>query len=426
MKDVVSEIEEVAEEVKEEIKDFGEDIIHPKEKLWNSLYIKMLVIALFLSVCANMLNTSLPLYVQELGADKSIAGMVMGTFTIAALLCRPIYGNLVDTKGRKLVLLIGIAIVAVSAFGFTVTTSIMMILVLRAVMGVGFSGFSTAGGTVVADVLPSSRLTEGIGYYGVSANIATAIGPQISLLLIGTLGYNSVFITSLAVCVLGFFLVMTFNYEKKAKLKLQAQEGYVKPPKQKFSLKSAFEKTAYPGAITQFFLIMPMGFGMTFIPTLGIVKGIDGIGTYFTVYALTLLGTRFFIGKLADRYGYSKVIVPGIVMVTVATAILAFANSLTPILIAAGFIGLGYGCINPTMNAFIMKVSPIDRRGSANATYYAAFDAGVGFGSMTGGILVQVMGFQYAFFCLIGIMAIGFVLYYKLLRKQIKQVEVKI
>ena len=424
-KNAVSEIEEALEEVKEEVEETVEQIKHPKEKLWNVLYLKMLAIALFLSICANMLNTSLPLYVQELGADKSIAGMVMGTFTIAALVCRPIYGNLVDTKGRKIVLMLGIGIITISVFGFSMTTSIMMILVLRAVMGVGFSGFSTAGGTVVADVLPSSRLSEGIGYYGVSANIATAIGPQIALLLVASFGYNSVFYTALVVCILGFLLVTTFNYEKKAKLALQAQEGYVEPPKKKISLKTAFEKTAYPGAITQFFLIMPMGFAMTFIPTFGIVKGIDGIGTYFTVFALTLLGTRFFVGKLADRYGASKVIVPGIILVTIATGVMAFANTLTPILIAAGFVGLGYGCINPTMNAFIMKVSPLERRGSANATYYAAFDAGVGFGSMTGGILVQNMGFQNTFFSLIGIMVIGFVLYFKLMRKQIHEHEAK-
>jgi len=393
----------------------------PKEKLWNSLYIKMLTIALLLSICANMVNTSLPLYVQQLGADKSIAGLVMGTFTIAALVCRPIYGNLVDIKGRKIVLLVGIAIIAFSILGFTFTTSIVMILILRAFMGVGFSGFSTAGGTVVADVLPSSRLSEGIGYYGISANIATACGPQIALLLIGVLGYNSVFITSLIVCIVGFFLVMTFNYEKKAKMALQAQEGYVEPPKEKISLKSAFEKSAVPGSITQFFLIMPMGFAMTFIPTFGITAGIDGIGNYFTVFALTLLATRFFVGKLADKYGLSKVMVPGMALIVVGVSILGISTNLMEVLIAAGFIGLGYGCVNPTMNAFIMKVSPLDRRGAANATYYAAFDAGAGFGSMVGGVIVQSFGFHATFFCLVGIVLVGVAFYLKYTRKQVVQ-----
>lgn len=396
-----------------------------KERLWNSGYIKMLTIAVIINICAKMINTSLPLYVQELGADKSIAGLVMGVYTISALVCRPVYGHLVDTRGRKIVLMIGISIVAFTVFGFTLTTSIMVILILRAIMGVGFSGFSTAGGTVVADVLPSSRLSEGIGYYGISANISTAIGPQLALLIVGILGYNSVFYSALVACVLGFILVMTFNYEKKAKLALQVQEGYEEPTKEKtkISLKTAFEKTAYPGAFAQFFLIMPVGFAMTFIPTYGMTKGIDGIGTYFTVFAMALLATRFFIGKLADRFGASKIIPPGICLVIIGTGILAFSSTLTHVLIAAGFIGLGYGCINPTVNAFIIKVCPVERRGSANATYYAAFDGGVGFGSMVGGILVDAMGFQNTFFGLILLVMIGFTLYFKLLRKQIKQYD---
>jgi len=393
------------------------------QKLWNNLYIKMLIVGLLLSICQNMLNTTLPLYVQELGADKSIAGLVTGVFTIAALVVRPIYGNLADIKSRKLVLIIGISIMAATIFGLTLTTSIFIILVIRTVMGVGFSGFSTAGGTVVADVVPDSRISEGIGYYGISANIATACGPQIALVLIASCGYNSVFYSSLVIILLGLFLVMTFNYEKRAKKERESQEGYVEPPKTKASLKSAFEKAAIPGSITQFFWAMPMGFAMTFMATFGITEGIDNIGMYFTVFALALLSTRFFVGKLADKYGIIKIVIPGIILVFIGIIMLAFSHTLTLVLIAAGFIGFGYGCVNPTINAYIIKVSPLNRRGAANATYYAAFDGGVGLGSMAGGFIVQTMGFQNAFFSLAGVVVLGFLYFNKFVRRQIAQID---
>lgn len=394
-----------------------------KEKLLNLGYIKIIIITLLLSISANMLNTSLPLYVQELGADKSIAGLVTGAFTIASLVCRPIYGNLVDLKGRRIVMMIGILIFSIAVFGVSLTTSVAMILVLRALMGIGYSGYSTSSGTVVADVVPESRISEAIGYYGVSFNIATAVGPSIALVLIGLFGYNSAIWATVAVSLLGFLLVLTFNYEKKAKLALQAQEGYVEPEKEKtkITLKTAFEKSTFAGAVTQLFLIMPMGFSMTFIPTFGITKGIDNIGMYFTVFAVSLLATRFFVGKLADKHGAAKVIVPGIVLLICGTLVLAFTSTLTHVMIAAVLIGLGYGCINPTINAFIMKVAPLSRRGAANATYYAAFDAGVGLGSMAGGVIVQNFGFQNAFFTLIAITLIGMGIFLKFLRKQINE-----
>ena len=112
-------------------------------------------------------------------------------------------------------------------------------------------------------------------------------------------------------------------------------------------------------------------------------------------------------------------------LVLIGMSLLAFTTTLIQVIIAAGFIGFGYGCINPTMNAFIMKVSPVKRRGAANATYYAAFDGGYGGGSMIGGVLVQIMGFQYAFLNLIGLMLIGAGFYFKLLRKQIKKYDVE-
>ncbi len=394
-----------------------------KDKMWNAMYIKAIFIALFVSMCSNMLSTSLPLYIQQLGGDKSVAGMVMGVFTIAALVCRPLYGNLVDTKGRKIVLIIGISIFSLAGLGLGITTSIIMILVLRAIQGVGMSGFSTSIGTLVADVLPPSRLSEGVGFFGVSYNISTALGPGFALLLISLFGYLSVFISSFVICIVGLLLVLTFNYEKKAKRALQAQEGYVEPEKAKLSLKTAFEKTAIPGSISQFFLVMPMGFAMTFMPTFGIAAGIENVGTYFTVFALTILSTRFFVGKLADRYGASKVIIPGIILVLAGTLILVVTKSLDLLLISGFILGLGYGCINPTVMAFIMKVSPISRRGAANATYNASFDAGVGFGAMLGGVIVQAIGFPNTFLCLAGVTAVGFALFLKFFRKQILQCE---
>jgi len=414
--------EERREVIAEEISK-GKQIKISKEKLWNSFYVKIILITLSLSMCANMLNTSLPLYVQVLGADKSIAGMVTGVFTIASLVFRPIYGNLVDLKGRKIVMIIGIVIFSVAVFGVSLTTSVAMILVLRSLMGIGYSGYSTSSGTVVADVVPVSRISEGIGYYGISFNIATAIGPSLALIIIGWLGYNAAIYATVLISLIGLMLVMTFNYEKKMKENQQAREcdNEEQKEKTKITLKTAFEKTAYPGSITQLCLSIPMGFIMTFMPTFGITKGIDNIGMYFTAFALALLSTRFFVGKMADRYGASKVIIPGIILVIVGTLVLVLASTLTHVIVAAAFIGLGYGCTNPTINAFVMRIAPLDRRGAANATYYASFDGGAGLGSIIGGVIVQYLGFQNAFIFLVGILIFSLGLYLKIFRKQILQ-----
>lgn len=424
--DIEKELIVIEEDVMDEIdKKVNEAQVKPKkaEKLLNSMYVRMLVVALFINICNNMLNTSLPLYVQTLGADKAVAGLVMGVLTISALVCRPIFGPMVDIIGRKFTLMVGSVIMILSCLGFGLMPIVMAILVLRGFQGIGLSAYSTAGGTVVADVLPASRLAEGVGYYGISANIATAVGPSLALILIGAIGYNNLFFLSAFMCALGLLLILTFTYEKKAKQEAMASPDYVKPEKVKFNIKTAFEKSAIPASASQFFLIMTMGFNMTFIATFGITEKIDNVGMYYTVMALVILGSRFFVGRLSDKIGYNKIIIPGIFMVIIGTFILPFTKSLTPLIISAAILGLGYGCINPTLNAFIMKICPKERRGAANATYYAAFDGGVGFGSMIGGTLVQTMGFQYTYFCLVGITVVGLLIYIKYPRKQISEME---
>ena len=75
--------------------------------------------------------------------------------------------------------------------------SVGLLLVLRSLHGIGFSATTNAPGTIVSDIVPKSRLAQGVGYYGLSNTLVTAVGPALTLFIIQYFSYNVLFLVSL-------------------------------------------------------------------------------------------------------------------------------------------------------------------------------------------------------------------------------------
>src|SRR5699024_6236543 len=139
----------------------------------------------FICVGFQMRLPTIPLFVKELGGSDQIIGCIVGAFTFSALLCRPYAGHPLETKGRGFVYMLGLAIFVVSVGSFAFVTSIAFLLIMRVVQGIGFGFSTTATGTIATDIIPPKRLGEGMGYFGLSGNLALAIGPALGLTLVG-------------------------------------------------------------------------------------------------------------------------------------------------------------------------------------------------------------------------------------------------
>jgi len=360
-------------------------------RLWTPPFVKIVSANTLSSICNSMIQQALPLYVMWLGSSKTVAGLIMGFFTITALFCRPFFGILIDSKGRRFVLLIGISIIMATCVGFSLTSAVMLILIIRGIQGAGYSAFTTSAGTVVADILPRNRLNEGIGYYGVSFNIASSFGPALMLFMRDHLGYQSIFFATGAVSLLALVFGSTLNYEKTAPKTPKAAE------KKRLTWDSIIEKTAIPSALVLILISIPSGLVNTFLVKYSESLSIGGIGLYFTFNAIAMILSRLFAGKLCDRVGAQRVLPPGMILVFGGLLIIAFARSLIFFLIAGMMLGFGYGILFPTIQAFVMKSAPLQRRGAASATYYSSQDLGQGAGSIVGGMMTETIGFTVSF-----------------------------
>lgn len=387
--------------------------IDTAENLWTRSFVSVTLVNFL--ICANtfMLMATLPIFVQHIGGSKLLAGIIGGMLTLTGFATRPFFGGLLDKKGRKLILLIGIVLLLAVTSLYHATTSMVMIFIFRIIQGLGWSAASTSTSTIAADLVPVARRSEGMGYFGVSSSLAMAIGPALGLYLVEQFSYSSLYIVATIFVALSLIISISSSYLNR--------DSVSKQPSKDFGKSKLIEKTAIEPSILIFLISTTYAGIVTFIPSYAAYKGIEGIGSFFIVYAFALLMTRTFSGKAADRIGTTKVVVPGMILLIVALIILMEAHSLNSFLAAAVLYGLGFGSIQPVLNALVITLAPAERRGTANATFLAGLDMGVGLGAIGWGAVAQKLGFIHVYSLSAFLILLALLYYYVVVQKSCEE-----
>ena len=187
------------------------------ERLWNRNYIKVMTANFSLFFAFYVLTPLLPLYLSEhFGATKDVIGLVLSGYTITALLCRPFSGYIVDSFSRKTVLMVCFGTFAIFFAGYLAASTLLLFTIVRTLHGGPFGALTVSNSTVAIDVLPSSRRTEGIGYYGLSNNLAMAIAPTVGIFIYKfTASFELLFWLALLVACLGWLVDATVTLPSK-------------------------------------------------------------------------------------------------------------------------------------------------------------------------------------------------------------------
>ncbi len=375
-----------------------------KEPLWTRDYIFISIASLFITMGFQMLLPVLPVFSANLGGSDTWAGMVVGIFTFSAVLMRPISGQLLDRQGRKGVFRFGLIVFLICVVAYNWTSTILVLLCIRFIHGFGWGASSTASSTIASDIIPKSRLGEGMGYFGLTSTLAMAIAPALGLGLLSRYGYNTVFNVSAGFVLISIFISLFIKYHKPEVLVERDKSGI-------------FEKTAILPAIVIFFVTMTYGSIVSFIALYAAQKQIENIGLFFTVYAAALLISRPYFGSLTDKKGTIYAVIPGIIFVILSMSLIYFANSLIAFLIAGFIYGLGFGAIQPALQAMAVRSVSHLRRGAANATFFLGFDLGIGAGAILWGLIAEKLGYQIIYLLSIIPAVIGALIYIKSIKK---------
>lgn len=380
-----------------------------REPLWTRDFILISIASLFITMGFQMLLPVLPVFSAELGGSDSWAGLVVGIFTISAVLMRPVAGRLLDKQGRRGVFILGLIVFLVCVVAYNWTSTIFVLLILRFIHGFGWGASSTASSTIASDIIPKSRLGEGMGYFGLTSTLAMAIAPALGLEVLSGYGFNAVFYISAGVVFISIFIALPIKYHKPDMLAKSDSDG---PGKTEI-----FEKSAILPAVVIFFITMTYGAIVSFIALYADQRQVENIGLFFTVYAVALLISRPYFGRLTDRKGTAFAVLPGIICVILSMSCIYFANSLLAFLMAGFIYGIGFGAIQPALQAMSVRKVDNTRRGAANATFFLGFDLGIGAGAILWGIVAEHFGYQFIYLLAIIPAIAGALIYIRSIRK---------
>ena len=334
----------------------------------------------------------LPLYLRDVfDADKATIGLVLSGYSVAALAIRIFSGYIVDRFSRKKVLLLGFIAFALFFLGYYITGSIVLFAVIRTLHGAPFGLASVSSSTVAIDVLPSQRRGEGIGYWGLSNNFAMALSPVLSLwLYTHSQNYNVLFTVALAFAIAGFLINTTV-------------ECKYRPPvmdKQKMSLDRFILLKGWSQGVCIACVATAYGILSTYIAIYSqdVLNITTGTGTFFMLFAVGLIMSRFVGVKSLSRGHAVRNATYGVIFVVLGYSLFALWQDLYGYYISAVVIGFGQGSMYPAVQTMFLNMAPNEQRGTANSTILTSWDLGIGIGIIGGGYVAEHLGgYKFAF-----------------------------
>jgi MFS family permease len=328
----------------------------------------------------------MPLYVASLGGTSSQIGLIIGLFAAMAMLMRPPSGWLIDSRGTRPILLIGMAVFFLASLGYIAVRTVEPILALRLFHGIGMGLFPTAATVVIAELAPPTRRGEAMGWFGITNSIGLIVGPVLGPWIAAQLGFPVLFLLAAGVAGLGFaciFLVPAGSRPRRAS----------RPPRPA----DFFSRAAVLPSSILLLLYIPYGTVVAFIPLVAKSRGLENPGLFYMVFAVAMLLVRAKAGEISDRRGRATVILPGMILTGLSFLVLGVTSGPAGMLTGAAILGLGFGSAQPALMAFTTdRVAP-EERGKAMGTFYTAWELGIASGAAGAGWLLNVTGFETLF-----------------------------
>ena len=339
----------------------------------------------FFFSCLHLFMSTLPVYVVSLGIPEGQLGFILGVFTFTAVVTRLLVGREADRRGRRAFLLSGPIIFTLSSLLYSGATSFWTLSAVRLLHGSGIAAFTVPSMALIADLAPPARRGEALGYFSVAGGLTMLFAPAAGMAIYYAWGFVVHFVVGAALAVAAFLAIAPVAMSPAAD----------KPQAMTASATSAImfsRGAAYPALLIAS-LTITYGSVTSFLPLYALGRGMSNPGLYFTAYAVCLVLARFTAGSISDRIGRFKVIAPCMLLTAAATAALIGAES-TPVFLALGALyGLGFGACYPPLIAMAVDRVPPTERGAAMGTFTAAFDLGIGVGSVLWGFVLQYGGF---------------------------------
>lgn len=356
------------------------------KKIWNKKFILLFITNLLVLAAFYASIPIIPVYCQEIGITGSKVGIVLTAMSIATIIFRPVAGYLLDNFNRYRVYLLFLALFCLSFPSFILFPIFGALILIRLYMGAVYSVCGSATMTLASDVLPSSKITEGISRFAFTISIGMALGPYVGIQVQNHMSSKASFLTIFAITLLALLCVSL------CKIK------YPKIKRKKFVLKETIYRPSLPFMWNMMFLMIPYGAVIAYSSILAQEKNLTSVIPYFYIFLVAgMLLSKLSTQKMIDAGKHRVLVYISLLILIVTMLSYMFLSTGIHLLLAGFFFGIGYGILQPLFQSFVTGTTPAPKRGVANATYLLSYDIGIGFGSLLMGFLQEPLGLSKGF-----------------------------
>ena len=387
-------------------------------RLWTKNFVLCTFVNFLLMLNYYLLITVMTKYaVETYGVGSGLAGLTASIFVIGTLAARLFAGSRLEQIGHKRLVLTGAVLVFAMSGVYLLVDQIAILLVVRLIHGAAYGLLATALGTVVTETVPVGRRGEGIGYYMLSNTLGAAVGPFCAVFFHQHGGYDIIFFVSSFAAVLALTSVFLLNFKE-----------YEKPPagcKLKDQRETAssrfFAKEALPVSVVCALIYFGYSSILSFLMSFSAEIHLETAAQYFfSVYALAMLITRPFTGRIFDKKGQWAALVPGMLGFAAGMALLCLADSAFLLLSAAALMGFGVGVTQSAGLAAAVEAARGKHLALVNSTFYICLDLAVGVGPLLLGNLLSFIGYRGMYLSMAALALLCVFLYHAIYRREMR------
>ena len=370
--------------------------------IWNRGFTCAFFANLLLCLSQNTANTLISTYASYLGAGAVLVGAISGLYFGVAFAARPISGPVITILDKKKIMIATYIAGVVTNVAYAAAGSVPFFILARILHGLEFAFVGSLNLTIASDSLPREKLGSGIGIFGIGGALSQAVGPSMGIAIrdFGAArwgeggGYTAVFLVSALFMLIALVPCFLIPIGKPTE-------------EQRKALGKWYRNILAGETITSALLLCLVSVSSilytTYMVPYASELGMGSIGVFFTVYAVVLLFSRPFFGRLSDRVGMGTVIIPSLTVFALSFLAVGLGRSLGMMLLGAVLGALGYGALNPIIQTLCIRTVPPERRGVASNTQYFGMDLGYFLGPLLGGLLYSAFDRYSAMYLLGGI-----------------------
>ncbi len=331
-----------------------------------------------------------PLLVVRLGGGASLIGAIIGTWSLFALLARPGAGMAIDRYGRKRTALAFMMMDAAAIALYLPIGSLgWNIFAVRAIHGAVEGTARVALFAMVFDLLPQGRRGEAMSIFSLCGMGSSAFAPIAGELIIRHFGFTVFFLSAISTVAAG--ALATSLIHEPAPMRHRENPVAAKPPTYR---RLIVDSGLMPLWIVTFMFSLAISCRLSFVAPYAYAEGIRSVGEYFGIYSVVAIIVRLTGGRVLDRIGLERTMVPSFAVLAVGLALLAGTGRAGWLEMAALVGGLGHGYLYPALSALVITRTEANAMGRSSSIYTSLYDLG----SMSGPYILGMVGefFGYA------------------------------